>query len=74
MCEGIIKPIEHFIVECEDYKRYRDELIFKIKSIIGREEWQIRVMNGQELCTILCLMKGNDDNWGAMVIVKRLLN
>lgn len=50
---GIIEIIEHFVYN--NYEKYRDELIFKVVGIIGREKWRIRIMKGQG--TILDLMK-----------------
>lgn len=35
---NVREAIEHAIVECKDYQRYRGEFIFKVGGI-GREEW-----------------------------------
>lgn len=55
-CEGVIETIDHVIVECDDYEKYIDEGIFMVEDIMGRNEGQIRVMNGHRFSTIPCLM------------------
>lgn len=56
---------EHVIVvECDLYEIFRDELIRKVEGINGRDEWQqIRVLNGQGISAILCLMETNGEPW-----------
>lgn len=60
-CEGVTETIEHFIKECNNYEQYRDDLIFMVEDIIGRNKWQISVMNGRVLGAG-CLMEEDEDN------------
>lgn len=53
VCESAIETIEHVIVECNDYEKYRDYHIFKVWGFIDKENLEMWVKNGHELGTIL---------------------
>lgn len=44
-CRWVIEIIEDVIGECDLYERFGNESMLKADGIIGRNEWQIRVMN-----------------------------
>ncbi|MPC88944.1 hypothetical protein E2C01_083869 [Portunus trituberculatus] len=42
MCGEEKESVEHFIVECDKYRKQRKALDTQVANIIGREEWEER--------------------------------